>query len=124
MELEPYTDAIVQDKFYGVAVEAANTIGSFYDKNDYEKSDNSYQCLVSILNNKSTFDTLRSETKKAIIRNIGMFERVESISLLEDLIHNSNDESNFVDHATATALGKSSKEIEPMENKVQYMLLY
>ena len=30
-------DAIVHDKFYGVAVEAANTIGSFYDKNDYRK---------------------------------------------------------------------------------------
>ena len=42
-------DTIIHDNFYGVAVEAANTIGSFYDKNDYEKSDNSYQCLVSIL---------------------------------------------------------------------------
>ena len=111
------SDTIIQDKFYGVAVEAANTIGSFYDKNDYEKSDNSYQCLVSILNNKSTFDTLRSETKKAIIRNIGTFERVESISLLEDLIHKSNDESNFVRSSAATALGKSTKDIESMENK-------
>ena len=116
-------DAIVQDKFYGVAVEATNTIGSFYDKNDYEKSDNSYQCLVSILNNKSTFDALRSETKKAIIRNIGIFERVESISLLKDLIHKSNDESNFVKSSAATALGKSSKDIESIENKVQVISL-
>ncbi len=116
-------DAIVQDKFYGVAVEAANTIGSFYDKNDYEKSDNSYQCLVSILSNKSTFDALRSETKKAIIRNIGIFERAESISLLEDVIHKSNDESNFVRSSAATALGKSSKEIETIENKVQVISL-
>ena len=109
MELEHYTIAIIQDKFYGVAIEAANTIGSFYDKNNYEKSDNSYQYLVSILNNKSTFDALRSEIKKAIIRNIGIFERVESISLLEDLIHKSNDESNFVKSSAATALGKSSQ---------------
>ena len=117
------SDTIIQDKFYGVAVEAANTIGSFYDKNDYEKSDNSYQYLVSILNNRSTFDTLRSETKKAIIRNIGTFERVESISLLEDLIHKSNDESNFVRSSAATALGKSAKEIEPMEKKVHIFTL-
>ena len=116
-------DSIVHDKFYGVAVEAANTIGSFYDKNDYEKSDNSYQCLVSILSNKSTFDALRSETKKAIIRNIGIFERAESISLLEDLIAKSNDESNFVKSSAATALGKSSKEIETNENKVQVISL-
>ena len=117
------SDTIIQDKFYGVAVEAANTIGSFYDKNDYEKSDNSYQYLVSILNNKSTFDTLRSETKKAIIRNIGIFERVESISLLEDLIHKSNAESNFVKSSAATALGKSAKEIESMEKKVHIFTL-
>ena len=116
-------DAIVQDKFYGVAVEATNTIGSFYDKNDYEKSDNSYQCLVSILNNKSTFDALRSEIKKGIIRNIGTFERVESISMLEDLIHKSNDESNFVKSSAATALGKSCKEIESIENKIQEISL-
>ena len=115
-------NAVVQDKFYGVAVEATNTIGSFY-KNDYEKSDNSYQCLVSILNNKSTFDDLLSETKKAIIRNIGTFERVESISLLKDLIHKSKDESNFVKSSAATALGKSSKDLESIENKVQVIYL-
>ncbi|WP_458743533.1 M1 family aminopeptidase [Candidatus Nitrosocosmicus sp. T] len=112
------SDAIVQDKFYGVAVEAANAIGSFYDKNDYEKSDNSYQSLLSILNNKLTFDALRSETKKAIIRNIGKFERIESISFLEELIYESNVESNFVRSSAATALGKSSKEMEKVENKI------
>ncbi|MDF0681216.1 MAG: hypothetical protein P0116_09650 [Candidatus Nitrosocosmicus sp.] len=37
-------DAIVQDKFYGVAIEAANTLGSFYDKNNYENLIISYQC--------------------------------------------------------------------------------
>jgi aminopeptidase N len=117
------SDAIVQDKFYGVAVEAANTIGSFYDKNDYEKSDNSYQSLFSIFNNKLTFDALRPETKKAIIRNIGVFERIESISLLEDLIYKSNLESNFVRSSAATALGKSSKELENIENKTRIISL-
>ncbi|MDN5844804.1 MAG: hypothetical protein L0H53_00845 [Candidatus Nitrosocosmicus sp.] len=117
------SDAIIQDKFYGVAVEAANTIGSFHDKNDFEKSDNSYQSLVSILNSKSTFDALRSETKRAIIRNIGVFERVDSISLLEDLIHISDVESDFVSSSAASALGKSSKEIEKIENKIQIISL-
>ena len=116
-------DAIVQDKFYGVAIEAANTLGSFYDKNNYEKSDNSYQCLVSILSSKSTFDALRSEVKKAVIRNIGIFERVESISLLKDVIHGSRDESNFVRSSAATALGKSSKEVEEVKNKFQVISL-
>ena len=32
-------DSITEDKFYGVSIEAANIIGSFYDKNNYEKSD-------------------------------------------------------------------------------------
>ncbi len=117
------SDAIVQEKFYGVAIEAANTIGSFHDKNDYEKSDNSYQSLISILKSKSTFDALRSETKRAIIRNIGVFERVDSISLLEGWIDKSNVESNFVRSSAATALGKSSKQIEKIENKVQIISL-
>ncbi|HKO64206.1 MAG TPA: M1 family aminopeptidase, partial [Candidatus Nitrosocosmicus sp.] len=117
------SNAIVQDSFYGVAVEAANTIGSFYDKNDYEKSDNSYQCLVSILNNRSAFDALRSEIKKAVIKNIGIFERVESISMLKEVIQDSNEESNFVKAAAATALGKSSKEIELKEDKEQVISL-
>ena len=42
-------DSIIEDKFYGVSIEAANIIGSFYDKNNYEKSDRSYQALISIL---------------------------------------------------------------------------
>jgi len=116
-------DAIIRDKFYGVAIEAANTLGSFYDKNNYEKSDNSYQCLVSILSSKSTFDALRSEVKKAVVRNIGIFERVESISLLKDIIDKSGDESNFVRSSAATALGKSSKEVEEVKNKFQVISL-
>ena len=117
------SDTIIRDKFYGVAVEAANTIGSFYDKNDYEKSDNAYQSLASILNNKLIFDALRSETKKAIIRNIGVFERIESISMLEELIYESNVESNFVRSSAATALGKSSKEMEKIASKTRIISL-
>ncbi len=58
-------DSITEDKFYGVSVEAANIIGSFYDKNNYEKSDRSFQALISILKNRVVYDDLRPEIKKS-----------------------------------------------------------
>jgi aminopeptidase N len=100
---------ITEDTFYGVSIEAANIIGSFHDKNNYEKSDSSYQALISILRNKASFDSLRPEIKKAIIKNIGLFERSESIKLLENYVQTSNTDSLFVRSAAATALGKSCK---------------
>src|SRR4029078_13463046 len=78
---------------------------------------------IAILNNKSIFDALRSEIKEAVIRNIGIFERVESIGLLKDVIQKADEESNFVKAAAATALGKSSKEIETKENRNQVISL-
>src|SRR4029078_11600989 len=78
---------------------------------------------IAILNNKSIFDALRSEIKKAVIRNIGIFERVESIGLLKEVIQKSNEESNFLKAAAASALGKSSKEIESKENRNQVISL-
>lgn len=75
-------DSIMKDKFYGVSVEAANTIGSFFDKNNFEKSDNSYRILKMFLSNDKLFNKLHSEIKQSIIKNIGIFEREESINLL------------------------------------------
>jgi aminopeptidase N len=103
-------NAILNDEFYGVSVEAANTIGSFYDKNNYEKSDNAYQTLKICLTNNESFNKLRSEIKRSIIKNIGIFEREESINLLEPFVCQENDEeSDFVKSSAATAIGKSSK---------------
>ncbi|WP_144731600.1 M1 family metallopeptidase [Candidatus Nitrosocosmicus arcticus] len=102
-------DRITGDIFYGVSVEAANAIGSFYDKNNYEKSDRAYQALISILKNRASFDNFRPEIKKAIVKNIGIFERSNSIELLENFIQTSNTDSIFVKSVAATAIGKSCK---------------
>ena len=100
---------ITEDTFYGVSVEAVNTIGSFHEKSNYEKSNRSFQALISILKNNHAFDTLRPEIKKMIIKNIGLFERTESIELLENFIQISNTDSIFIKSAAATAIGKSCK---------------
>ena len=100
---------ITEDTFYGVSIEAANTLGSFHDKNNYEKSNKAYQILMSILKNRALFDRLRPEIKKAIVKNIGLFERPESVDSLESFIDISNTDSLFVKSAAATAIGKSCK---------------
>jgi aminopeptidase N len=114
---------ITRDLFYGVSIEAANTIGSFYDKNNYEKSNKSFQALLSILRNRASFDTLRPEIKKAIIKNIGLFERAESIELLENFIQKSNTDSIFVKSAAATAIGKSCKGLLNKQEKERIISL-
>lgn len=109
--------AIENDKFYGVSVEATNAIGSFYDKKNYEISDAAYSALVSILKNRSIFDTLRTEVKRAIIKNIGVFEKEESIELLKNFLINSNKESIYVKSSAAKAIGKSSKQLPHRDMK-------
>ena len=102
-------EVIIKDNFYGVSVEAANTIGSFFDKNDFVKSDRAYQILKMFLLDNKLFNKLHSEIKQSIIKNIGKFEREESINLLEPFINDENyEESDFVKSAAANAIGKSS----------------
>ena len=102
-------EIIMKENFYGVSVEAANTLGSFFDKNDFVKSDTAYQILKMFLWDKKLFNKLHSEIKQSIIKNIGRFEREESINLLEPFINNENyEESDFVKSVVATAIGKSS----------------
>jgi aminopeptidase N len=61
-----------------------------------------------LLDNK-LFNKLHSEIKQSIIKNIGKFEREESINLLEPFINDENyEESDFVKSAAANAIGKSS----------------
>lgn len=105
-------DEVINETFYGVSIEAANALGSFYDKNDYEKSDAAYQSLKMFLGNRVLFNNIHPKIKRAIIKNIGIFEREESIELLEPFVTDNNDEvkeSDFTRSAAATAIGKSSK---------------
>jgi aminopeptidase N len=104
-------NAVLTDPFYGVSIEAANTLGSYYEKNNYAKSDMAYSSLVSCLgkNKEQIFSRLHPKIKQAVVRNIGQFERKESINLLEPLLHQQNETSYFVRASIATAIGKSSK---------------
>jgi aminopeptidase N len=66
---------------------------------------------------------LRPEIKKAIIKNIGLFERAESIELLENFIQKSNTDSIFVKSAAATAIGKSCKGLLNKQEKERIISL-
>jgi aminopeptidase N len=101
-------NSVIADPFYGVSIEAANTLGSYREKNNYSKTNKAYQTLLSCLNNKEIFFRLHPEVKQAIVRNIGQFERKESINLLESLLYQQN-ESYFLRANAATAIGKSIK---------------
>jgi aminopeptidase N len=110
-------NAVIVDPFYGVSIEAANTLGSYHEKNNYAKANKAYVALFSCLNKEEEiFSRLHPEIKQAIVRNIGQFEREESINLLESLLHLQN-ESYFLRANAATAIGKSSKnKISSLDN--------
>jgi aminopeptidase N len=81
---------VITDHFYGVSIEAANTLGYYYDKDNYAKTNKAYQSLFSCVSNntkgKAFFSKLHPEVKQAIVKNIGQFERKESINLLKPLL--------------------------------------
>jgi aminopeptidase N len=110
-------NAVIVDPYYGVSIEAANTLGSYHEKNNYAKANKAYVALFSCLNKEEEiFSRLHPEIKQAIVRNIGQFEREESINLLESLLHLQN-ESYFLRANAATAIGKSSKnKISSLDN--------
>jgi len=93
------------DEFYGVSIQAANTLGSYYDKSNLQKSNTSYKSLIQCLKDSTVSLSI---ILRSVIRNIGLFERSESIPLLLEQMKNKN---YYVQAATATALGKSSKNL-------------
>jgi aminopeptidase N len=116
-------DSIQLDKFYGVSKEAANIIGSFHDRNNYEKSENAYQALVSGVLEKKNFRELNNHVKRAVLKNIGLFERTDSIETLESIIKDSTMNSDFIRSAAATALGLSGKRLSAYKEKKRVMLI-
>jgi aminopeptidase N len=98
-------DTIKKDEFYGVSIQAANTLGSYYDKTNLEKSNTSYNSLIQCLSDSNVSLSL---IRRAVIRNIGLFERKESIPILLEQMTNKN---YYIQANTATALGKSGKNL-------------
>jgi aminopeptidase N len=98
-----------KNNFWGVSVEAANTLGAYYDKNDYIKSNTAYEALKECLIHSTKIEDpqTKSRIRRAIIRNIGLFERTDSIPLLEPILE--LDQSYFVQESATTSIGKSTK---------------
>ncbi|MER5174319.1 MAG: M1 family metallopeptidase [Candidatus Nitrosocosmicus sp.] len=100
-------NVIMSGDFYGLLVEVANVFGSFNDKNNYSKMNSTYNNLIQCLDHS---EILSSQVLRAVIRNIGAFERSESIPILLGYLQ--ENEHFFIQSAAAAALGKSSKNID------------
>jgi aminopeptidase N len=113
--VELLKNVILADPFYGIAIEAANVLGSYHDKKNYIKDNDAYDALEKCIKH-GDFLKLAPQTKRAIITNIGLFERANilkvknenNIPFLESLL---DDKSYFVENAAATAIGKSIKNL-------------
>lgn len=95
---------IAKGDFYGVLVKVADVLGSFNDANNFVKTNNAYNALVQCLQYPGL--SASSQSIRSIIRNIGSFERPDSIPLLLKYLQ---DENHFIQSDTATAIGKSCK---------------
>ncbi len=82
-----------KDTFWAVSVEAANTLGSYNNANDHLKTDKAYSALVDCFSS----GIKNPKSRRAVVRNIGVFEKEDSINLLVPLIQQHSDPSYFVE---------------------------
>jgi aminopeptidase N len=102
---------IMNGDFYGVLAEAADVLGSFNDAGNYLKTNNAYNALIQCLQYPGLSS---SQAKRSVMRNIGAFERPESIPLLLKYLQ---DENCFMQSAAATAIGKSCKNMHASDTQ-------
>ncbi|MGH9980302.1 MAG: hypothetical protein ACRD6U_01965, partial [Nitrososphaeraceae archaeon] len=108
---------LLTNSFYGIAVEAANVLGSYHDKKNFIKDNDAYYALEKCITN-SNFLKFAPQIKRAIIKNIGLFERENILEIKKNkesniplLVSLLDDNSYFVENAAATAIGKSIKNL-------------
>ena len=108
---------LLTNSFYGIAVEAANVLGSYHDKKNFIKDNDAYYALEKCITN-SNFLKFAPQIKRAIIKNIGLFERENILEIKKSeenniplLVSLLDDNSYFVENAAATAIGKSIKNL-------------
>ncbi|HEX7031732.1 MAG TPA: M1 family aminopeptidase [Nitrososphaera sp.] len=95
--------AVLEEKFWGVAAEAAKALGSI-------KTDYAYEALKKCLSVK------HPKARRAVVRALGEFRKEETLELLKSLLQ--KDESYFVGSEAATAIGKTrSKKVIPLLKK-------
>jgi aminopeptidase N len=113
--IELLKNVIFTEPFYGISVEAANVLGSYHDQKNYTKDNDSYNVLEKCITHDD-FSKFAPQTRRAIITNIGLFERVDTLELKNKnsvplLVAFLDDKSYFVENAAATAIGKSIKNL-------------
>ncbi len=108
---------LLTNSFYGIAVEAANVLGSYHDKKNFIKDNDAYYALEKCIRN-SNFLKFAPQIKRSIIKNIGLFERENILEIKKSeenniplLVSLLDDNSYFVENAAATAIGKSIKNL-------------
>jgi aminopeptidase N len=94
--------AIMNDKFWGVAAEAAKTLGSI-------RTERAYVALEKCLKIE------HPKARRAVVKALGTFKRHETIAMLEPYLHQ---ESYFVESEVVTAIGKTkSRDALPILKK-------
>jgi len=86
--------AVLHDKFWGVAAEAAKTLGAI-------RTDYAYEAL------KKCVAVKHPKARRAIVKAIGEFKKEETLELLRPVLQ--KDESYFVESEAATAIGKTKQ---------------
>lgn len=96
--IEALKEAVLKDRYWGVAAEAAKSLGTI-------RTDSAYEALTGCLEIK------HPKARRAVVRAIGEFKR-DSVNLLKPMV---KDESYFVSSDAATAIGKSKRrDVIPM----------
>ena len=104
---------ILEDNFYGVSVEAAeihldHTVTKVIMLIMMSHIKHLKKCM-----DKNIFSILSPRVRRALVANIGRFEKQES---LDRLIAALEDESYFVEYEAAAAIGKCSKNLSSYNN--------
>lgn len=90
--IDALKDAVLHDKFWGVAAEAAKALGAI-------RTDYAYEALKKCLSVK------HPKARRAVVKAIGEFKKEETLELLRPVLQ--KDESYFVESEAATAIGKT-----------------
>jgi aminopeptidase N len=90
--IDALKDAVLHDKFWGVAAEAAKALGAI-------RTDYAYEALKKCLAVK------HPKARRAVVKAMGEFKKEETLELLRPVLQ--KDESYFVESEAATAIGKT-----------------
>ena len=90
--IDALKDAIMHDKFWGVAAEAAKTLGAI-------RTNYAFDAL------KKCLEIKHPKARRAVVKAMGDFRKEETLELLKLVLQ--NDESYFVESEAATAIGRT-----------------